>query len=727
MTAFHIVKKLRDSVFMSSFASESSNNRLSVYSMEQKEQLISQRDIDGLKSGKFRQTRSFVIIGRLFKYGVPRTTHIKLLKTYKDSFTGREAVRYLMTNIVPRVYDPKPGTDYRNISIALLSYFLREGFIIELGKNINDESFKDSVSRIYCINENYNFPEVPYDFASESHRFDQSNFSTRKAFSYVPQRMVSLSEMEDSGFNGSAPIDSPQLSPNAKNVIENIVPEFINSTMEDCETPRRWTKKNFNRSHSESIPEEIELSGEYDTSPVRKISMPSYNNTITYPSTSYSNLVLVNSDKVCETVHSNTSRSRTSVILYTDQDNFEILYDSDTASDSGEREIIDKVGQNGHSLTHEMIYGVALRGFLREIVGSEVRRKLLKQLNYSCSDLRRNLENVDKCQVVNIDTEIDLFPQILNVINGENGGIKDLSDYDSLLHLIEADQFDHFNGNGYLPPDFSRLILKMAFFYKSENRKVRLMLKDSKHNGRHILKEFKPCITQFLESLSPLFDWKGEENCFLFEKDYNKLLGGGRLTCDIEEEDGDEFLDLIASILLLLPSYIRRRLQLLVRFMVEVEEHPMIKLKAQVPNRYFLLRDFSNILIHQNERVPETACIWITSFFLDNYSRVFTFPSKIQATVSALHKTSPTRSKTCHEDGKLCTGHDCYQCFQYVNKQLRTQLTYIISNPNITATARKKELETFKSRYPYIYYEVFPKSTSKLYSFVKFVKGRFSK
>lgn len=68
-----LVKKLRNSVLISSFNSEGhtpkkrfSNNefggkhrfdhRFSTF--ESREQWISQKDIDGLKSGKFRQTRS---------------------------------------------------------------------------------------------------------------------------------------------------------------------------------------------------------------------------------------------------------------------------------------------------------------------------------------------------------------------------------------------------------------------------------------------------------------------------------------------------------------------------------------------------------------------------------------------------------------------------------------------------------------------------------------------
>uniref|UniRef100_A0A0K0FB21 DEP domain-containing protein n=1 Tax=Strongyloides venezuelensis TaxID=75913 RepID=A0A0K0FB21_STRVS len=729
-----LVKKLRNSVLMSSFNSEghTPKKRFSVneiggrrkiehrYStFETREQWISQKDIDGLKSGKFRQTRSFVIIGRLFKYGIPRTVHTRMLKSYKDSFTGREAVLFLMTNIVPRVYDPKPGTDYRNISISLLSYFLREGFIIEVGKGYSNDSFKDSTSKLYCINENYTFPEIPFDFnPTESSRFDQSAFSTKRGVFYgnTRQRMISLSQ--DSGFESTMPTESPELSPNTTNVIENLIPEYIS-----CNTNERRSLIN--------VPVEIELSPT-NNDDAEKVSNYSRNefsptsNTITYPSTSYSNLVVINSDsKVCETVHSN--RSRTSVILYTDQDNFEIFYDSDTASDSGEREIFAECGQNGHSLTHEMIYGVALRGFLREIVGSEVRRKLLKQLNYSCSDLRRNLENVDLHQVVSVEPEMDVIPRIISSMESmvvSNDGKKvtvDLSEYDNILHMIEADQLDHFEGRPYLPEDFTRLILKMAFFYKSDNKRIRMLLKTCKQNGRTILKEFKPLSSEYIASIPENFDWTNEENGFLFDRDTNKILGGGFLTNDVEEDDAGEFLDLISSLLLLLPSYIRRRIQLFVKYMVALEKSETIQLKAQIPNRYFLIRDFSNILVDSSSK---TICVWITTFFLDNYTRIFTFPPKIQATVSALHKTSPPRpTRKSHEDGKLCTDHECYRCFQYVNKQLRTQLTYIITNPNLTSTVRKKELETFKSRYPYIYYEVFPKNTTKLskrlYSAVK--------
>ncbi|CEF67372.1 DEP domain and Winged helix-turn-helix DNA-binding domain-containing protein [Strongyloides ratti] len=728
-----LVKKLRNSVLISSFNSEGhtpkkrfSNNefggkhrfdhRFSTF--ESREQWISQKDIDGLKSGKFRQTRSFVIIGRLFKYGVPRTVHTKMLKSYKDSFTGREATLFLMTNIVPRVYDPKPGTDYRSISISLLSYFLREGFIIEVGKNSKEENFKDSTSKLYCINENYTFPEIPYDFnPTESCRFEQSTFSTKRGVFYnnTRQRMISLSQ--DSGFNSSLPMESPELSPNTTNVIENLIPEYISLSTE-------------NKSDDNTIPEEIELSPSTPVNRNSRFSKSDFSstsfNTITYPSTSYSNLVVINSDsKVFETIHSN--RSRTSVILYTDQDNFEIFYDSDTASDSGEREIFAECGPNGHALTHEMIYGVALRGFLREIVGSEVRRKLLKQLNYSCSDLKRNLENVNVNQIVYVEPENDVIPRILSSISAvtessDNGKVvEDMSEYDNLLHMIEADQLDHFEGRPYLPDDFTKLILKMAFFYKSDNKKIRMTLKYSKQNGRNILKEFKPLSNEFLASIPEDFDWKNERNIFVFEKDTSRTLGSGLLTYDIEEEDSAEFLDLISSLLLLLPSYIRRRIQLFVKYMVEVEENSSFQIKEDVPNRYFLLRDFSNILV---DSTSMTVSVWITTFFLDNFSKIFTFPPKIQATVSALHKTSPPRpTKKLHEDGKLCTDHECYRCFQYVNKQLRTQLTYIITNPNLTNTVRKKELETFKSRYPYIYYEMFPKNTTKLskrlYSAVK--------
>lgn len=731
-----LVKKLRNSVLVSSFNSEghtprkrfSSNEVGRHHKMDQKfnaiesrEQWISQKDIDGLKSGKFRQTRSFVIIGRLFKYGIPRSVHTKMLKSYKDSFTGREATLFMMTNIVPRVYYPKPGTDYRSISISLLSYFLREGLIFEIGKGGGDENFKDSTSKIYCINENYTFPEIPYDFnPTESCRFEQSTFSTKKGIFYnnTKQRMVSLSQ--DSGFHSSLPIDSPELSPNTTNVIENLIPEYISSSTTNDEGHDNNT-----------IPEEIELSPSTPLNKTSKYSKSDFSstttsNTITYPSTSYSNLVVINSDStVFETVHSN--RSRTSVILYTDQDNFEILYDSDTASDSGEREIFAECGPNGHALTHEMIYGVALRGFLREIVGSEVRRKLLKQLNYSCSDLRRNLENVNEDQIVYVEPENDIIPRILSSLSAtvecdDNGKcIGDVSEYDNLLHLIEADQLDHFEGRPYLPEDFTRLVLKMAFFYKNENKKIRTVLKHSKQEGRNILKEFKPLSNEFLASIPEDFNWEDDRNTFILKKDTNKTLGNGLLTHDIDEEDSGEFLDLISSLLLLLPSYIRRRIQLFVRFMATMEGNPLLQIRKEIPNRYLLIRDFSNILV---DSTSKTACVWITTFFLDNFSKIFAFPQKIQATVSALHKTSPMRpTKKLHEDGKLCTDHECYRCFQYVNKQLRTQLTYIITNPNLTNTVRKKELETFKSRYPYIYYEMFPKNTSKfpkrLYSAVK--------
>ncbi|KAK0399599.1 hypothetical protein QR680_003129 [Steinernema hermaphroditum] len=199
------------------------------------------------------------------------------------------------------------------------------------------------------------------------------------------------------------------------------------------------------------------------------------------------------------------------------------------------------------------------------------------------------------------------------------------------------------------------------------------------------------------------------------------------LVSGIHKDDLDDLITAMSLILLTLPTALRRRLHFVIRFMQRVSSNNCLRLNDFKENRYVVLERLAPSVIQPSHspEVPPAKAVQLVTFLMDHESRVFAVPERLLKAVADLAKPSaesnatPNRSTlssapAVSPDRQYCTVVDKneYNSQDYVKTSIRELLTQICKDQTLTEEKRKRCLRNFQQTYPEIYKERFPPSNS---------------
>ncbi|TKR79946.1 hypothetical protein L596_014092 [Steinernema carpocapsae] len=195
---------------------------------------------------------------------------------------------------------------------------------------------------------------------------------------------------------------------------------------------------------------------------------------------------------------------------------------------------------------------------------------------------------------------------------------------------------------------------------------------------------------------------------------------------DVLEEDYDDVFTALSLILLSLPSPTRRRLHFVLRFMQRVSANMCLKLEPSKDNRYVVLDRLVSSVLPSNQELKPSEIIALVSFLMDNESRIFSVPAVIVSAVadtlnpktesfgSSTQSTSSVRPVS--PSSQFCAMIDkaSYDTQKSDPTNLRLLLSQICDNENFSEDHKKRCLKDFKRTHPEIYAERFPTSPTQV-------------
>uniref|UniRef100_A0A0N5BAH2 DEP domain-containing protein n=1 Tax=Strongyloides papillosus TaxID=174720 RepID=A0A0N5BAH2_STREA len=226
-------------------------------------------------------------------------------------------------------------------------------------------------------------------------------------------------------------------------------------------------------------------------------------------------------------------------------------------------------------------------------------------------------------------------------------------------------------------------------------------------------------LTVMEEMLSPYFSPNTARNLNSPYKGNNKI-------------DDDILTDLFKYVLLLLPSQTRRKLHIIIRFMNRISLNHCLKLSKSSTNRIVILKTLTPLLIRCETDDDIKANSKLIAFIMDKESILFHVPEQLvrdresylcfpeSAHIIRDKAFKPIPNKTVELPGFENIIHSPVQYCEKIdekdfNKQAKESEKYLedilneyVNNKLFSETERRKKLKEFKKWYPEIYRKHFP-------------------
>uniref|UniRef100_A0A0N5ANJ5 DEP domain-containing protein n=1 Tax=Syphacia muris TaxID=451379 RepID=A0A0N5ANJ5_9BILA len=715
--------------------------------------------------GRFKATRMWNGVMKRFRSGMPLKRHRKLMFSYEDSFTGREAVDFLM-NELPKFYSAEKRITRSNCHM-LLKKFIDAGLFLSVRAKENE------VEDAFRENEVYRFSDIPLEkvaatpilvrrASSFNERPTFESNSCEKDYSKIAMcKMDNLRTFDKNVFdpllvNRSPLLKSRRLSSSHGNLPSMVSPKICTSVMV---TPHLTLHHSTNDNNDGKAADAIDKFSQYSK------------NSVTEGDENLSSLddVISQLQKVGENpVNMNTSltiRSFGKVLQSSSDDLSPVLSTEHKIRFHGEthtRISPIRVKKESFDEDEKLLRSESLDG----IIGSD----------FSSSDVKWNCEKIGLKGIVKANDENDDLSTYLIAMMRyltrwpfDQKFVEKVAVYPGIERNVFENVCEHFaKTRPILSHSIARSILAVVNHFKSrDNDNFQVSLSDGEVGSKIELSTPDTSAIRFDKMLQNRIDSSNRDVnrnlkedksstmlCDFCNNDYEsrnasnaeymELPVQGSSSRDkievamsssqyhsspnscisndvhknISQEDASDLLEAVALILLTLSPLVRRRLHYLLRFMEKICKNHCLRLSLSRENRFVVLERLSGSVLSPTTSISPTQCLHIVTFLVDNQSEVFSVPDSFKEEVeNLLHqrnlnvrisRTGNQREAPLNETPKqYCkpirlNEYDRQKQFGMEVHLLRL-LDNIVDNETITVEERKRQLRKFKRTYPEIY------------------------
>ena len=170
------------------------------------------------------------------------------------------------------------------------------------------------------------------------------------------------------------------------------------------------------------------------------------------------------------------------------------------------------------------------------------------------------------------------------------------------------------------------------------------------------------------------------------------------------------FYGAVQAMLLTLKPDIRRRLNIVCRYMKRLQENPDLKLHESKSNLSYLLEKLAPCIIDFGVNLPMKQTFYFVSMLVESHTLLFS-PSSSLVIAARRYCASGRKNAPAPQTTAFCRQIPAAEYEKErsnTDMELMRLLDGIILNENMGPSEKAKKLESFKKTYPHLYAKRFP-------------------